>query len=182
MAECARFEEISLSLGRKLPMDPTLCMNHSIDMIMLLFIIVFRWLKQEYEIPFSLNKQPPVHMPIAYGLVNIHKGCTASEKTRPQSQVFSLSQDSSGDGGMGIQGTCKPGKASEVEHCSLCSAGNEVCCDVACAATVALCIVSVSYRGWAALGFPTLNSSFSLSSFIHSCVLLSYPSGIRSCF
>ena len=87
----------------------------------------FRWLKQEYEIPFLLNKQPPVHMPIAYGLVNVLKGGTPSEKARPHSQALSLSQDSFGGRDMGIQGTCKPGKTIEVEHCSLCSAGNEVC-------------------------------------------------------
>ena len=32
-----------------------------------------RWLKQEYEIPFPLQKQPPSHMPIAYGLVDIRR-------------------------------------------------------------------------------------------------------------
>lgn len=45
-----------------------------------------RWLKQEYELPFPLSKQPPVHMPIAYGLVDISKpgrgqGCSASSST-----------------------------------------------------------------------------------------------------
>ena len=30
MAECARLEEINLSLGWELPVDPNLCMNHSI--------------------------------------------------------------------------------------------------------------------------------------------------------
>ena len=36
-------------------------------------LVCYRWLKQEYELPFPLNKQPPVHMPIAYGLVDISK-------------------------------------------------------------------------------------------------------------
>lgn len=36
--------------------------------------LTVRWLKQEYELPFPLDKQPPVHMPIAYGQVEVFKG------------------------------------------------------------------------------------------------------------
>ena len=35
--------------------------------------LTVRWLKQEYMLPFPLDKQPPVHMPIAYGQVEIFK-------------------------------------------------------------------------------------------------------------
>lgn len=35
--------------------------------------LTIRWLKQEYELPFPLDKQPPVHMPIAYGQVQVSK-------------------------------------------------------------------------------------------------------------
>ncbi|XP_064392059.1 structure-specific endonuclease subunit SLX1 homolog isoform X2 [Halichondria panicea] len=35
--------------------------------------LTIRWLKQDYELPFPVTKQPPVHMPIAYGLVDISK-------------------------------------------------------------------------------------------------------------
>jgi len=35
--------------------------------------LTIRWLKQEYEMPFPLEKQPPVHMPITYGLVGFNK-------------------------------------------------------------------------------------------------------------
>ncbi len=33
--------------------------------------LTLRWLKQEYEAHFHPHKQPPIHMPIAYGLVQI---------------------------------------------------------------------------------------------------------------
>ena len=33
--------------------------------------LTIRWLKPEYEVQFHPQKQPPVHMPIAYGLVDI---------------------------------------------------------------------------------------------------------------
>ena len=65
-------------------------------------------------------------MPIAYGLVNICKTTAPSEKTRPHTQVFSLSQDEgegTADSSMGFQGTIK---VSEAQQCSLCSAENEV--------------------------------------------------------
>ena len=35
--------------------------------------LTIRWLKQEYELPFPLDKQPPVHMPIAYGQVEVKR-------------------------------------------------------------------------------------------------------------
>lgn len=35
--------------------------------------LTLRWLKQEYELPFPLDKQPPIHMPIAYGQVEVFK-------------------------------------------------------------------------------------------------------------
>ncbi len=40
-----------------------------------------RWLEQEYQLKFPPDKQPPVHMPIAYGHVNLVKtkqDCTSS--------------------------------------------------------------------------------------------------------
>lgn len=33
--------------------------------------LTIRWLKQEYEVSFQPQKQPPIHMPIVYGLVDI---------------------------------------------------------------------------------------------------------------
>ena len=87
----------------------------------------FRWLKQEYEIPFPLDKQPPVHMPIAYGLVDIQK-TTSSEKTRPRSQVASLGRNVHGTdvASMGFQGNNSHEDTSEERQCSLCSSDNEV--------------------------------------------------------
>ena len=33
--------------------------------------LTVRWLQQEYALEFPLDKQPPVHMPIAYGQVEL---------------------------------------------------------------------------------------------------------------
>ena len=35
--------------------------------------LTIRWLNQEYELDFPLDRQPPVHMPIAYGQVELMK-------------------------------------------------------------------------------------------------------------
>ena len=35
--------------------------------------LTIRWLKQDYEMSFPLDRQPPVHMPITYGLVGFNK-------------------------------------------------------------------------------------------------------------
>ena len=47
-----------------------------------------RWLKQEYELPFPLNRQPPVHMPIAYGLVDISKQGKRLQQEPTPSQAY----------------------------------------------------------------------------------------------
>lgn len=33
--------------------------------------LIIRWLKQEYEEPFPSHRQPPFHMPIAHGLIDL---------------------------------------------------------------------------------------------------------------
>lgn len=33
--------------------------------------LTIRWLKQEYEEPFPPNRQPPIQMPISYGVVDL---------------------------------------------------------------------------------------------------------------
>ena len=38
--------------------------------------LTIRWLKQDYEMPFPLDRQPPIHMPITYGLVGFNKPAT----------------------------------------------------------------------------------------------------------
>ena len=94
----------------------------------------FRWLKQEYEIPFPLNKQPPVHMPIAYGLVNISKSTTStgSVKTGPHSQAFTMSQSEGGalaaTSDVEILGTATQKVTFQHHRCSLCGHKEEVCC------------------------------------------------------
>ena len=45
--------------------------------------LTIRWLKQEYQLPFPSDSQPPVHMPISYGLVELMKetndeGCSTN--------------------------------------------------------------------------------------------------------
>ena len=93
----------------------------------------FRWLKQEYEIPFPLDKQPPVHMPIAYGLVDVQKTAN-SEKTRLLLQIPSLGRNVHGaDVSMGFQGTVGLDEdTSEGWWCCLCRSENEVHVRVAC--------------------------------------------------
>lgn len=89
----------------------------------------FRWLKQEYEIPFPLDKQPPVHMPIAYGLVDIQK-MMIPEKARPRSQVQAASLGMNIHGtdvaNKGLQGNNSRGETSEQRQCSLCNSNSEV--------------------------------------------------------
>ena len=41
--------------------------------------VLNRWLKQEYQLQFAPEKQPPIHMPIAYGLVDLTKMAKPSE-------------------------------------------------------------------------------------------------------
>ena len=93
-------------------------------------LLYFRWLKQDYEIPFPLDKQPPVHMPIAYGLVDIQK-TASSEKTRPRSQVISHDRNAHVHGtnvaNIGFQGINSRGETSKERQCSLCHSNNEVC-------------------------------------------------------
>ena len=43
----------------------------------------FRWLKQEFQLDFPVNKQPPLHMPIAYGLVDLTTRRAKSDHAPP---------------------------------------------------------------------------------------------------
>ena len=44
--------------------------------------LTIQWLKQEYELQFpSQSQQPPVHMPIAYGVIDIQE--TGHKKRNP---------------------------------------------------------------------------------------------------
>lgn len=63
--------------------------------------LTVRWLKQEYQIPFPVGKEPPIHMPIAYGLIELSKegcsngnkfsdGTTADAKKVPECDICSL--------------------------------------------------------------------------------------------
>ena len=45
--------------------------------------LTVRWLKQEYQIDFPFNKQPPAHMPIVFGLIEL----VNSKKQLKQSNV-----------------------------------------------------------------------------------------------
>lgn len=42
--------------------------------------LTVRWLKQEYCQEFSLNKLPPTHMPIVYGLIEMFQKSSKSKK------------------------------------------------------------------------------------------------------
>lgn len=44
--------------------------------------LTIRWLKQEHQTEFPLNKQPPPHMPVAFGLVQIVAASKLSTITR----------------------------------------------------------------------------------------------------
>lgn len=68
-----------------------------------------RWLKQEHELQFPPAKQPPVHMPIAYGLVDISK-----------SKQESLSQPGAAQSGGG-GGDSESGEVDQRRSCHFCS-------------------------------------------------------------
>ncbi len=42
--------------------------------------LTIRWLRQEYRQEFSLNKLPPTHMPIVYGLIEIYEKSKSKKK------------------------------------------------------------------------------------------------------
>ena len=42
--------------------------------------LTIRWLKEEYKIDFDPLKQPPIHMPIVYGLIPSWKKPKMSEQ------------------------------------------------------------------------------------------------------
>lgn len=46
----------------------------------------FRWLRQEYQLEFPPDKQPPLHMPIAYGLVGLSSSKPKTDLYHPLSQ------------------------------------------------------------------------------------------------
>lgn len=64
-----------------------------------LFVLV-RWLKQEYQLDFSAAQQPPIHMPIAFGRVDL-------AKAKPDA-TSSLSQPSISRGGGNVEGSAGP--------------------------------------------------------------------------
>lgn len=66
-----------------------------------LYMCACRWLRQEYQLQFPPDKQPPLHMPIAYGLVGLSKP--------KQDSCHSLSQPEPSGGVVG-------GGASEILH------------------------------------------------------------------
>ena len=71
------------------------------------FALTIRWLKQEYEVPFHPQHQPPVHMPIAYGLVDIQN---APPTTAPDDDdVVSTN------------------RGSEIPMCGICHESDKVC-------------------------------------------------------
>ena len=53
--------------------------------------LTIRWLNQEYELPFPLGQQPPAHMPIAYGQVeltgNKKKAAISSRAAKKRKQL-----------------------------------------------------------------------------------------------
>jgi structure-specific endonuclease subunit SLX1 len=48
--------------------------------------LTVRWLRQEYQTDFPLSKQPPTHMPIEFGLVEIVKQNKVNKKSNDLSQ------------------------------------------------------------------------------------------------
>ena len=53
--------------------------------------LTVRWLRQEYQLDFPLDRQPPSHMPIAYGEVELtqrkKRKQTAAEGTGGEEEV-----------------------------------------------------------------------------------------------
>ena len=42
--------------------------------------LIIHWLKQEYCVPFPINRNPPVHMPFAYGAIRMEKPNVTKQK------------------------------------------------------------------------------------------------------
>ena len=46
--------------------------------------LIIHWLKQEYYMQFPVNRNPPVHMPFAYGAIKMEKSnATKEEDLKP---------------------------------------------------------------------------------------------------
>lgn len=74
---------------------------------------MLRWLRQEYQLQFPPDKQPPLHMPIAYGPVDL-------STTRQQGASLSQPEPSRGvavGGAMGRSTAQQSDAAERGEHC-----------------------------------------------------------------
>ena len=57
--------------------------------------LTVRWLQQEYQMEFPLHLQPPTHMPVAYGPVELSVGKTEGKKK--SSQMSQEEEEEEGD-------------------------------------------------------------------------------------
>ncbi len=101
--------------------------------------LTIRWLKQEYEVPFPLHRQPPVHMPLAYGLVDIKKDSKKMSARRDETSEGEEEEGENCDGASQGGGRCGGDtqpigllcclccKGSEVRFCILCGGGALIC-------------------------------------------------------
>ena len=87
--------------------------------------LVIRWLKQEYEVPFPPQKQPPIHMPIAYGLVDIQSPTVSAGSSSDSggSRSGTIEDEDSGEGTVGSD------MENRKEHpeCGICCKATKVC-------------------------------------------------------
>ena len=74
-----------------------------------------RWLRQEYQLQFPPDKQPPLHMPIAYGLVGLCKN-----KLDSSQHALSQPQPSGGVAGGGASEKPAGVELDERNFCQLC--------------------------------------------------------------
>ena len=95
--------------------------------------LTIRWLNQEYELPFPLGQQPPAHMPIAYGQVELtgkKKTAISSRAAKKREQLTAegasdMDEEGEGEEGEGEEGEGEEGEEEEGEdkrgtsHCDV---------------------------------------------------------------
>lgn len=87
--------------------------------------LTIRWLKQEHQLSFPLDRQPPVHMPFAYGLVDITKNSKCQTEGRADVVVETEGRGEEGGRPQGGEGCGADTKAAG-QSCWLCRKSSEV--------------------------------------------------------
>ena len=79
--------------------------------------LTIRWLNQEYQLDFPHDRQPPVHMPIAYGQVEVTKKKGSRERQQRAVGVESgEEEEGEGEGGERVE----DGSLQSSQSCYIC--------------------------------------------------------------